>query len=145
MNKTEYEMPDEYKKNLAILLEFIESREMYLKEFPNLTSDEQALAKPSLDELDCVIDEIETALAAEYEQFQAEKHREATLDQLFTEAETLAKHQFIIIKHTKPKLFEQFKKITFQDMSVDEIEDFYDEIAILEATGLDKILGRETV
>jgi hypothetical protein len=144
MNKTEYEMPDEYKKNLAILLEFIESREMYLKEFPNLTPDEQALAKPSLDELDRVIDEIETALAAEYEQFQAERHREATLDRLFAEADILVKHQFIIIKHTKPKLFEQFKKITFQDRTADEIEDFYDEIAILEATDLDNILGRET-
>ena len=40
---------------------------------------------------------------------------------------------FIEIKNHKPHLFEEFKKVVFQDMKPEEIKEFYEQVARREA------------
>jgi hypothetical protein len=141
MSKTEYEMPDEYNRNMATLLEFIEARERYRKELavipPWMNGDE---VRNTLAELDKTIETIETALAKEYEEFQAQKSNEVIISKAVADGWEAAKKIYIGIKHQKPHTLDKFVKQCIDPMPDELREKFYDEVAIMEATQLDEIL-----
>lgn len=139
--KKEYEMPDEYQKNLAILTEMIDKRDEYARAIPLLPPDKRAEAQPALAELSAAVENIEQTLADEYEKFQAEKHREDEIEQTIGRGMEAVENLFIIMKHQIPHLFEKFKQTVMQDMTEEEKQEFYDRIAILEATRLKEILA----
>lgn len=144
MSKIEYEMPEEYNKNMAILLDFIEARERYREELkvipPWINGDEVRKAMAQLDES---IEKIETALAKEYEDFQAQKSNEAKVSKAIADAWEASKKIYIGIKHQKPQLLEKFVTQCIDPIPDELREKFYDEVAVMEATQLDEILKIE--
>lgn len=141
--KKEYEMPDEYKRNLALLVEMIEERDEYVRIMPTLPPGVRAQAKSALDELNCAVEGAERRLAAEYERFQNEQRSREELRETFGRLQATVERIYIVNKHTKPHLIEDFEAVVFQDMPNEEIEEFYDRIAIREAAELDEILKAE--
>ena len=139
----EYEMPDEYKRNLARVVEMIEERDEYVRIMPTLPPDVRAEAKPALDELNRAVERAERELAAEYDRFQNEQRCKAELRETFARLEATVERIFIVNKHTRPHLIEGFKAAVFQDMTGEEIEEFYDRIAVREAAELDELLKAE--
>ncbi|MBK8304714.1 MAG: hypothetical protein IPK98_15440 [Chloracidobacterium sp.] len=150
MERKEYEMPDEYKQNLAHSAEFIETREGYRKQIRDglaagvrVSAADKAMVDEKLREFDVLIDGLERDLAAEYERYQAEMAKEAELAEGIAKAMVLAKHIYIIIKHQKPTRFESFTEAAFGPLLPEEREEFLDDVAILETTQLDAILNGE--
>jgi hypothetical protein len=140
----EYEMPEEYRQNLLKLTGMIEDRDRYAREIPHLPPEKRAEAKPALANLTAAIDRTEQMLADEYEQFQAERRREDAIDEAIAAGMEATEKLYIIVKHQTPHLFDEFHKIVVQDMTPEEEQEFYDKIAVLEATMLDDILsGKE--
>ena len=134
-------MPIEYQENLQKLAEMIESRDEYERLLPTLPPDVRAEALPHLRDLNSAIENLEQKMADEYERFQAEKRREDKISQLVAKATSAVEKLFIIIKYQVPHLFEEFKAVATQGLTDDEVQEFYDRIAILEATKLEEILA----
>lgn len=57
------------------------------------------------------------------------------------EVEELSEKRYIIIKHTTPHLFEEFRQISVDCLTPEEFQDFEERIAHLEATQLEDILA----
>ena len=149
MANKEYEMPAEYKHNLAQLTECIEAREGYREQIREalargvrVAAADKAFVDQKLLEFDAVIDNLERLLAEEYERHQAEMAREESMMEAIDKANELRKQIYIIIKHTQPHLLESFTK-TLDPLLPEEREQFFDEVAILEATKLKEILNGE--
>lgn len=149
MDQKEYEMPEEYKKNLAHLTEFLEAREGYREQIRDasargvrVSAADKAMVDEKLREFDQIIDTLEKGLADEYERYQAEKAKEAELSEKIAQGTEAVKHLYIIIKHQKPHLLESFTQC-LDPLTPEEREEFFDEVAILEATQLDAILNGE--
>ena len=150
MERKEYEMPDEYKQNLAHLTDFIEAREEFRQQIRDglaagvrVSAADKALVDEKMREFDVLIDGLERELAEEYERYQAEIAKEAEFSAGVAEMYEQQKHIYIIIKHETPHLLESFTERVLQPMPEDMLEEFYDDIAILEATQLDAILKGE--
>ena len=146
MDKKEYEMDDDYKRNLAHLSEFLDARESYRKTISDalasgvkVSSADQALVDEKLREFDRIIDGLEASLAEEYDRYQAEMAKEAEIKQSLAKAWESQKKLYIIIKHQKPHLLESFTEC-LDPLTDDEREQFFDEVAILETTKLRAIL-----
>lgn len=139
--KKEYEMPDEYKENLRRLTEMIEERDRKAEIIKTLPPESRAEALPALSRLNASIDKIEQTLADEYKEFQVESRRKDEVTHVLDKGMEKVEELFIIIKHQKPHLFDEFKKIVVEHMTPDEEQDFYDKIAVLEATKLKDILA----
>ena len=149
MEKKEYEMPEEYKKNLAHLTEFLEAREGYREQIRDslargvrVSATDKAMVDEKLCEFDTIIDGLEKVLAEEYERYQTEKAKEAEISEQLAEAWEAQKHLYIIIKHQKPDLLDSFTEC-LDPLTPEEREEFFDEVTILEATQLDAILNGE--
>ena len=149
MAHKEYEMPEEYKQNLAHLADFIDAREGYrttiregLARGVQVSAADKAMVDEKLREFDGIIDGIETDLAAEYDRYQAEMAKEAAISESIAKGWEAQKRLYIIIKHTKPHLLESFTK-TLDPLLPEQREEFFDEVAILEATKLKQILNGE--
>ena len=190
MDRIEFEMPDEYKRNLEILMDLLKDRDEYQELLPTLAPDVRAEAMPAFQELCAACDDLEQKLADEYERYQNEqnefarrraerKHKHLTWaaktllhlqrtkspeaarafelamiedktpeeEKEFyfyvkmQEAEELSEKRYIIIKHTKPHLFEEFHQISVDSLTPEELQEFLDRIAHLEATQLEDILA----
>ena len=149
MEQKEYEMPEEYKKNLAHLTDFLEAREGYraqiregLARGVRVSAADKLMVDEKLREFDLIIDGLEKGLAEEYDRYQAEKAKEAKMSELLDQASEISKHLYIIIKHQKPHLLESFTQC-LDPLTPEEREEFFDEVAILESTKLDAILKGE--
>lgn len=145
----EYEMPDDYKKNLAILTEFLEAREGYrqmikdgLANGVRISPSDKAMVDEKLSEFDRIIDGLEQQLANEYERYQAEMANEAKISESLDRSWEATKKLYIIIKHQKPHRLQSFTEC-LDPLSPEQREQFFDEVAILEATKLDAILKGE--
>jgi hypothetical protein len=145
MSEIVYEMPDEYNKNMAILLEFIEARERYRKELavipPWVNGNE---VRDALAQLDKSIDSIEKQLAEEYEAFQREKSQETEMSGIIERGWEAANKIYLGIKHETPHLLEKFVKQCIDPMPEELQNKFYDDVAVMEATRLDEVLGYNT-
>ena len=149
MANKEYEMPAEYKQNLAHLADFIDARDQFKQQIRDglargvrVSAADKALVDEKMLDMEKVIDNLERMLAEEYDRYQAEQAREADISTKLDEGNELAKQLYIIIKHTQPHLLESFTK-TLDPLLPEEREQFFDEVAILEATKLKEILNGE--
>lgn len=143
MTHKEYEMPDEYKYQLASLTEFYADRERFAKALPEIEPHLLEQYKRKMRELDKAIEDLEKMLAEQYERHQAEMAKEALLQKSLKEAWELTKHIYIIIKHQTPHLLEGFTTECLAPLTPEEREEFFDEVAILETNNLDAILNGE--
>ncbi len=149
MAQKEFEMPEEYKTNLAHLTEFIEAREGYREQIRDalvkgvrVSAADKAMVDEKLREFDRIIDSLEKDLAEEYERYQAEQAKEAEFSEKIDQANETMKHLYIIVKHQTPHLLESFAQC-LDPLTPEMREEFFDEVAILEATKLDAILKGE--
>lgn len=149
MPRKEYEMPEEYKKNLAHLTDFLETRERYRAEIKaalargvKVSPSDQAMVDEKLRDFDRIIDRLEKRLAGEYERYQAEQAKEEEISEKIAEGMEAMKRLYIMMKHQKPDLLEEFTKC-LDPLTPEDREEFFDEVAILESTKLDAILKGE--
>ena len=146
MKQKEYEMPEEYKRNLAHLTDFLEAREGYREQIREASARgvrvspaDKAMVDEKLREFDQIIDNLEKGLAKEYERYQAEQAHNAEIADIMDKSWEAQKRIYIIIKHQKPHLLESFTE-TLEPLTDEDREQFFDGVAILEATKLDAIL-----
>jgi hypothetical protein len=144
MSDIKYEMPQDYQDSLAVVMDLIEERDAFKKQIPVLppwVNVEEARAK--LAQFDNVIEKAENALADEYNAYQAHRKAEADLDKI--NKEVLVKMQMIYIyyKHRIPSKLEDIKAAALNGFTDEEIQEFYDGVAILEATELEEIIAEE--
>jgi hypothetical protein len=143
MKKNEYEMPPEYHRHTEMLLELLEKREYIekkLRELPLLLTEEMKLEKI---EIDRQIELFENSLAVQYEAVQLQKKLEDTQNQLHSSLIRRTMEMYINIKHKAPNLLEGFEKLIYENFSPEDAETYLDEVAIMETTRLDEILGNE--
>lgn len=152
MTQKEFEMPEEYKKNLAHLTDFLDARERYREQIRDATARgvsvsaaDKAMVDEKLREFDGIIDGLEKGLAGEYERYQAEMAKEAEIEELIEKGWESSKRLYIIVKHQTPHLLEGFTEASLGPLTPEEREEFLDEVAILESTKLDAILKGEDV
>ena len=143
MAQKEYEMPDEYKRNLAHLAQFLEDRERFAKGMVDVPAHLMDDARAQLRKFDDVIDALEKSLAEEYGRHQSEKAREAEITESVDKGWEASKRIYILIKHQTPHLLESFTKQVLDPMDEDLREEFLDAVAVLETTKLDAILKGE--
>lgn len=144
MTQIEYEMPEEYKYQLAKLTEFYADRERFAKELPNVEPRMVGEFKRQLSELDGVIESLEKTLAEQYERHQSEMAKEALIEENVNEGWEAVKRFYITIKHQTPHLLESFTAECLDPLTPEEREQFLDDIAILETNNLAAILnGKE--
>lgn len=129
----EFEMPEGYRQYLQTLTEMIEERDHYAREIPNLPPDLRAQAQPALAELSRAIENLEQRLADEYERYQAEKRKESEISAHINRGMEAVENLFIHFKNNVPHRFKEFEKIVIQGMTPEEVEEFYDRVAIREA------------
>jgi len=137
----EYEMPEKYQKNLRILTEMIEERDQKAEIIKTLPPAKRAEALPALAEFSASIDKVEQTLANEYKEFQEEMRRKDEVTGILDKGMEQVEKLFIIMKHQMPHLFDEFKKIVVEGMTPEGEQEFYDKIAVLEATQLKEILA----
>lgn len=142
MTQNEFEMPDEYKANLAHLTQFLEDRERLATQIKDLPQHLLSEAKVQLREFEEIIDGLEKQLAEQYEQHQAEMAREAVITEKSDHMMETMKNLYIIVKHQTPHMLESFTTC-LDPLTPEDREQFLDDVAILEATKLNAILNGE--
>jgi hypothetical protein len=162
MNK-EYEMPDEYQQRLDQITEMRQERDKVVRQLPSMPPATRKQIQPMVARLNAIIKSTEQELAVDYETYQNQRRLSDELRQLdeelrrtgdndlplegealahFKGAEAAAERLFILFKHAKPHLLEEFKAKVFADATPEYIEEFYEEIALREAFELDELLKR---
>lgn len=143
-DEKDYPMPESYKKQTSQLLELLELREKINKRRDLMTPEERRESVQKSAELDKKIDDFEKIIAAHYEVFQLSRLFQAELEKVDARLMTHTHKIYICLKHRAPKeKFDEFVEIV-NTLPPVEREEFYDQVAILEATRLDEILGEKT-
>jgi hypothetical protein len=145
MKKKEYEMPDEYKRQLEALTYLISERDEYARIMPTLPPDIRAKAMPAFRQLDDSVKTLEQKLAEEYERFQAEQRDlETEFERIRIKYLERTVKQFIFIrKNHPPQVLQAFEIAVVEDMTPEQEKEFYDLLAIREAEE-SKELNNET-
>ena len=150
MAQKEFEMPEEYKLNLAALNECLEAREDFRAQIKAAEArgtqgppEMKVILEKTFREFDQKIEQMEMLLAEEYERYQAEQAKEAKISEKAKDMMETMKELFVVMKHKQPELVESFTKDVIAPMPDDLREEFLDGVAILESTKLDAILKGE--
>lgn len=138
-----YEMSGHYKRATAELLELINKRDVLAATIKTAPLELKSEGRRILAEMDAKIDEAETGLAAEYKAHQLlcqlQEAQDALLDKMMIHTERM----FIYNKHKQPpEKFKEFEAHVLSHFTPDELQAFYDRIAVREAAQLDEILAR---
>ena len=139
MKEKEYPMPDDYNEKAARLVGFIETRDKVRAAFKDMTSDQRRTAQESLKILNQSIESLEKYLAETYETYQKKRRLEERQERAAERGMRTVQEIYIGVKHLEPEKLETFTKI-LEPLSPEEREEFFDGVAILEATRLDEIL-----
>jgi dsDNA-specific endonuclease/ATPase MutS2 len=147
----EYPPDEEYFKFKAELEHWIEFRNRLAKKIKYLSPTKQRIKRLQLIDFDNKIAQAKQGLKKFYESSQEveraeekETLRSKLIDRALNIAERASEKLYVIIKHRKPHLFEEFHKISTQDMTPEELQEFNARIKHLEATKLNDILeGKE--
>lgn len=134
-----YEMSDEYNKRAAVLIEMIEARDRLVETIKNTPVNQRAEKQAALKFVNQRIEMVESDLAEEYEEYQENRRFEEKVK----EADAFIEKIFIQTKHCEPEKFDGLKNALFIKMSEEEIINFEDRIAILEATRLEEFIGKK--
>lgn len=144
VSEKEYPMPNSYKNQTAQLLKLLEIRDKIDKQREFMTPEKRRETVEKSAELDKKIDDYENQIAAHYEAYQLLRTIEAEMQKIDARQMVRIQKMYICLKHRAPKeKFDEFVEIV-NTLSPEEREDFYDQVAILEATKLNEILGEET-
>lgn len=143
----EYPPDEEYFKCKAEIEGWIEWRNRLAKKIKYLSPTKQRIKRFQLVDFDNKIAQAKKALKKYYESCQQverveekETLRSKLIDRALNIAERATEKLYIIIKHQKPHLFEEFHQITTQDLTPEELHEFNERINKLEATKLNDIL-----
>lgn len=139
MSEKEYPVDEDYNKYAERLLDFIDTRDRVLAAMKDMTPAQRREVKVPLKVLNESIEELETHLAEQYEVHQKERRVEDEQTRLIDKGFRTAQELYIVIKHCKPEKLEEFTKC-LDPLSFEDREEFFDGVAILEATKLDEIL-----
>ena len=139
--KEEYEMPTNYQERVKLMVKLIEERDKLANIIPKMSPEEYRIAKPQFDEANKIVEDLEEKLAYEYECYQEKQRLEQELSELIEWQEVMSEEHFIYVKHKKPYLFKEFEKIVTAEMTDEEREEHYANIARREAEQLDDVLS----
>lgn len=134
-----YKMSDEYNKRAAVLIEMIEARDRLVETIKNTPVNQRAEKQAALKFVNQRIETVESDLAEEYEEYQ-EKRR---IEEYVKKVDRFLEKAFIQTKYDDPEKFEPLKTALFETMTEEQIIDFEDRIAILEATRLEEFIGKK--
>lgn len=136
----EVELSADYQSGMEILLKLIEHRDFLLKELPNFSFEDIAQARKTLNTLTRKIENLETVLEKEYEELVKDQRRDQELYEATWLQNQISREHFIMVKHLKPHIFEEFKKWVFNSMTDEEIKEELKIIKRREKTELKAIL-----
>jgi hypothetical protein len=140
----EYPMPESYKKQTAQLLKLLEIRDKIDGQREFMTAEQRRDTVEKSAELDKKINDYENQIAAHYEIHQLLRALEAEMMKIDARQMVRIQKMYIFYKHRAPKeKFDEFAELV-NTLSPEERENFYDQVAILEATKLNEILGDDT-
>jgi hypothetical protein len=147
ISKIAYETDDEFKEMEAQLEHYIEIRNHAAKGLDLPNSDEQRKElRDALDELDFVIERIREELRNYLEDYLEESRvkieflDQEKLDAAFEKARIAHERVYLVYKHTRPDLVEEFLRTAFETLNPDEREEFWQNVARRELDELDEIL-----
>jgi hypothetical protein len=136
-----YEMDDSYKQAVADLLEFIELRHSVAETVKFAPPDKIREVQEILATMDKKIEEGEAALAKEYDSYQTyQKALEDEAEMMDVIMDKMQKY-YVLVKHRMPEKLDEWTNDILKGWTPDEIQNFYDGAAIIEATRLDEVLG----
>lgn len=141
MSDKVYEMEDDYKEALADLLRLMELRERAAALIKFAPPDIIREIRTTVAELDKQIEESEALLASAYESYQKFRRLEEELEVMNEAMGEKMEISFIILKHHLPDKLAKAESTMFNGWSPEDIQDFYDRVAIREATQLEEILA----
>lgn len=139
----EIELSDDYQNGMEILLKFIEHRDFLLKQLPNFSFEDIPQARSALKDLTKKIDKLEVLLAKEYEEMVKDQRRDQEVYEATWPQNQISQEHFIMVKHLKPHIFEEFKKWVFNYMTDEEIKEELEIIKQREKTELAAILAAD--
>lgn len=135
------ELEAEYENNLAI-------REKANKRLWIIDPEHRPRKRKQIEDLDRMLDEVKPKLMDFLEicfatdgKVEDENPDQKKLDAAFEQLDIASDRAYIMVKHTTPHLLEGFEKISFLDMTAEEIAETRARIARREAEELDKILA----
>lgn len=151
IDKKVYAPDEEYLQIKAELEKWVEWRNQMAKKMKYLSPTSQKIKRLQLVQFDNLIAQAKQKLKLFYEACQNKERadekvelHDKKMNQHFDELDKYSNRLYIIIKHEKPHLFEEFHRISTQGMTAEELQEFYKHIAYLEETQLDEILtGKE--
>lgn len=139
----EIELPDDYQSGMETLLNFIKHRDFLAKELRNFSFEDLASARKTLNNLTRKIKKLENLLGKEYEQIVKDQRQDQELYEATELQDQISREHFIMVKHLKPHIFEEFKKWVFRHMTDEEIKEELEIIKQRERTELEAILAAE--
>lgn len=139
----EVELSDDYQSGMETLLKFIEHRDFLLKELPNFSFEDIAGARRALNDLTKKVERLETLLGKEYEEIVKDQRREQEVYEATRLQNQISREHFIMVKHLKPHIFEEFKKWVFNYMTDEEIKEELEIIKRREKKELAAILAAD--
>lgn len=141
--KIEVELSSEYQEGMTVLLKFIEHRDFLAKELLNFSLEDITQARITLRTLTKKIEKLETLLENEYEELIKDQRRDQELYEATYLQDQISREHFIMVKHLKPHIFEEFKKWVFNFMTDEEIKEELKIIKDRERTELEAILAAD--
>ena len=141
MSDKVYEMYDDYHQAIEKLHNFIKVRDE-LAEFLKVAPPEKLLEnRELLAKMDKQIENSKALLAKEYEAYQVKCRDEEKLDDVKDDVKDRMERFFILVKHRMPEKLDELKAEVFVNWTPEEIEEFENRIAELEATRLEEFIG----
>ncbi|MCD9189398.1 MAG: hypothetical protein LUM44_23505 [Pyrinomonadaceae bacterium] len=141
--KIEVELPYLYEQYSEQLLKLIELREKAVKDLKRIPPNQIPQFRTVLKQMDETINDLETKLAEQYQKAEREQLEQLDIDEVTEYQDQITEELFIMVRHLKPHLFEQFKEYVFANMEDDEIAEQLEIIARREETELEEILAGE--
>ncbi len=138
-------MDDDYKRAVADLLELIGARDYLAESLKNAVPEMLSEGRRLLDAANKKIEACEAALEREYEAHQNACRAREELDASLSDIQKSMEASFIYAKHRlPPEQFGKIKAAILDNRTPAEQQEFYDRIAILEATRLEEFIGEDT-
>ncbi len=143
MSDKVYEMDDDYNRAMTELVECIKIRDELADEFHLVLPENRNEARSILDAMNKKIEQMEAALAKEYESFQALRRAEEVRDAAFDEMFERVVKSYIHIKYNHPDIEPEVKEKALAVWEGRE-EQFHDRVAMYEndKTEFEKIIAR---
>lgn len=139
----EVELSADYQSGTETLLDLIKHRDFLAKELPNFSFEDITEVRRSLRILTRKIEKLEILLGKEYDELAKEQRYDQEVYEATWLQDQISREHFIMVKHLKPHIFEEFKKWVFNAMTDEEIKEELKIIKQREETELEAILAAD--